>query len=333
MKLLVLSSLISLLILGVSLGRLYEKIASHQDQKKYPPPGKRVDIGGYNLHLHCTGKGSPTVILEYGLGSVSPIWSLVQSEVEKFTQVCTYDRAGYAWSDPSPNSRTSEYMAEELHTLLTKADIKGPYILVGHSLGGLNIRQFASQYPDKVLGLVLVDAVPTNVYSELSPEFEDSMAKTQQMFRILSWISHLGLLRLSIQLLGTRVAPDFVKKLPLEIQPTILANFSSKTFETAIAENQLMQQSAEIVHQTQLPNYLPLVVLSHGLNMFSNLPPVQAEKAGEIWQDLQVEMAQLSTKSALKVAQNSGHNIHTDQPQLVIDSILQIIEQTRPQSN
>ncbi|MGB3402676.1 MAG: alpha/beta hydrolase [Microcoleaceae cyanobacterium] len=328
---LVLGGFVGCLLLGMVLGMGYEAMGSAQDQKRYPPMGKRIDVGGYQLHINVTGKGNgnPTVVMEYGLGGLSPVWSLVESEVAKFTRVCTYDRAGYGWSDSSPNPRTSEYMVEELHTLLTNAGVEGPYILVGHSLGGLNMRQFASQYPEEVLGLVLVDAVPGNVYTQLSPAFEQSMAETQQMFQMLSVVSRLGLLRLSMQLLGTRVAPDFVQQLPPEVQPLILANFSSKTFETAIAENQLMSRSADIVDHSPLPDHLPLVVLSHGVNMFSSLPPAQAEKAGQIWQDLQAQTAQLSTNGSLKIAQKSGHNIHIDQPQLVIDSIRQMVEQVR----
>ncbi len=328
---LILGGLVGSVLLATFVAMGYEAITSTQNLERYPPLGKRIDVGGYQLHINTRGTGSPTVVMEYGLGGLSPIWSLVQSEIAKFTRVCTYDRAGYGWSDPSPHPRTSQYMAQELHTLLTNAGIEGPYILVGHSLGGLNVRQFASQYPENVLGLVLVDGVPANVYTELSPEFEQSMTETQRMFQILSLMSRLGLLRLGIQLLGTRVAPDFVQKLPAEVQPIILANFSSKTFKTAIAENRRMSQSAEAVQQTQLLNHLPLVVLSHGLNMFSSLPPVQAEKAGKIWQNLQRETAQLSTQGTLKIAQNSGHNIHIDQPKLVIDSILQIVEKVRRQ--
>ncbi len=326
---LVLGGFIGCLLLVMVLGMGYEAMGSAQDQKRYPPFGKRIDVGGYQLHLNVRGEGNPTVVMEYGLGGLSPVWSLVESEVAKFTQVCTYDRAGYGWSDSSPYPRTSEYMVKELHILLTNAGVEGPYILVGHSLGGLNMRQFASQYPDKVLGLVLVDAVPANVYTELSPAFEQSMADTQRMFQMLSVISRFGLLRLFIQLLGAQVAPDFVQKLPADVQPLILANFSSKTFETAIAENQLMRQSAEMVHQASLSQHLPLVVLSHGVNMFSNLPLAQAEKAWQIWQELQGETAQLSANSTLKIAQKSGHNIHIDQPQLVIDSISKIIDKAR----
>ena len=313
------------LILGLA-GIVYQAIATAKDLYKYPPPGKLVDVGGYQLHINCIGEGSPTVVMDYGLGGLSLVWSLVQPEVAKFTRVCTYDRAGYAWSASSPKTRTSQQMVKELHTLLNHAQIEGPYVLVGHSLGGLNVRLFASQYPEEVVGMVLVDAVPANVYSRLASEWKNQMAGTQGMFYTLSMISRLGLLRLLVQIRGTEAAPDFVvKKLPSEVQPIMLAKFLPKTFNTAIAENQLMESSAQQVSNQELRKELPLVVLSHGVNMFSELSDEQAERAEQIWQELQAEMATLSSNGTLTIAKKSGHNIHIDQPQLVIDAICQVI--------
>jgi len=220
-------------------------------------------------------------------------------------------------------------MVQELHTLLNHAGIEGPYVLVGHSLGGLNVRLFANQYPEEVVGMVLVDAVPTNVYSRLAPEWKNHMAATQRMFYTLSTISRLGLLRLLVQLRGTEAAPDFVKKLPSEVQQTILAKFLPKTFNTAIAENQLMERSAQQVSKQELLKDLPLVVLSHGVNMFSDLSVEQAERAEQIWQELQAEIANLSSRGTLKIAQQSSHDIHIAQPQLVIDAIRQVIDVVR----
>ena len=105
-------------------------------ETREPPPGKLVDIGGYQLHINCTGKGSPTVILEAGLGGDSRSWHEVQPEIAEFAQVCSYDRAGLGWSDPGPKPRTSQQIVKELHRLLAKADIQSPYVLVGHSFGG-----------------------------------------------------------------------------------------------------------------------------------------------------------------------------------------------------
>ncbi len=316
---------IALFLFLVVIGTVYQAIATARDCSKYPPPGKLIDIGGYKLHLDCQGEGEITVVMDYGLGNLSSLWSLVQSKVAKFTQVCTYDRAGYGWSERSPYPRTSQQLVRELHLLLTKAEIKPPYILVGHSLGGLNMRLFASQYPDEVRAIVLVDAVPANIYSRLNPQFQKYMAKTNQMFFWLSILSRFGLLRLGTQLLGNKVTPDFVRKLPAEVQPIVLAQFCPKTFNTAIAENRLMEASAKQVSQTKLPKDLPLVVLSHGINMFSKLSLLEAEKAESVWQKLQAETADLTSKGTLKQAQTSGHDLHIDAPQLVIDGIRQAI--------
>jgi pimeloyl-ACP methyl ester carboxylesterase len=123
----------------------------------YSPPGKLVDVGGYRLHLNCTGKGGPTVVLIAGGGDFSFDWSLVQPDVSRFTRVCSYDRAGLAWSDPGPIPRTMRQEAYELHLLLKAARIKAPLVLVGHSIGGLIARVYAEQYPNEVAGIVLVD--------------------------------------------------------------------------------------------------------------------------------------------------------------------------------
>ncbi len=139
-------------------GTLYQFISSKIDESSYPPPGKLVDIGGFRLHINCTGEGGPAVILDSGLGGNSLEWSLIQPKLAKFIHVCSYDRAGQGWSDESPLARTSQNIVDELHRLLHKAEVPGPYILVGHSSGGINMRLYASRYPNEVAGVVLVDS-------------------------------------------------------------------------------------------------------------------------------------------------------------------------------
>ena len=117
-----------------------------------------VDVGGYRLHINCTGEGSPTVVIKSGWGDMSASWGWVQPEVAKTTRVCTYDRAGMGWSKSSPQPRTAREYAKELHTLLAKANEPGPYVLVGHSMGGFTVIVYAHDYPAKVPGLVLVDS-------------------------------------------------------------------------------------------------------------------------------------------------------------------------------
>src|SRR5215510_5721332 len=140
-----------IIVVGLSiLGVVYQNLSTQADEEKYPAPGQLIDIGGYRLHLYCMGEstnGSPTVILEQGLGGTSPAWALIQPEVAKQTRVCAYDRAGLGWSDPAPKgtSHDGKQVASELHTLLQRGNISGPYVMVGHSFGGLYTLYFAYQ--------------------------------------------------------------------------------------------------------------------------------------------------------------------------------------------
>ena len=152
-RLLRLLAVFSLVLAGLLLlGLISQAIANAVDAARYPAPGKLVDIGGYQLHINCTGTGSPTVILDAGLGGTSLDWSKVQPAVARFTRVCSYDRAGYGWSQTGPGPRTSQQIVTELHALLAQAKINGPYVLVGHSAGGLNMRLYAYRYPAEVVG-------------------------------------------------------------------------------------------------------------------------------------------------------------------------------------
>ena len=125
-----------------------------------------MNIGGYRLHINCTGTGSPTVILDAGLGGTSLDWSKIQPEVARFTRVCSYDRAGYGWSESGAGPRTSQQIVQELHLLLVHAQVNGPYLLVGHSVGGLNMRLYAYRYPGEVAGMVLLDSTNEHQFAQ-----------------------------------------------------------------------------------------------------------------------------------------------------------------------
>src|SRR5512133_732893 len=147
------------LVLAV-IGVVWESTSEAADARAYPPPGQMVDVGGHRLHIDCTGTGSPTVVIDAGLGDWSATWkSWVQPGVEKTTRVCTYDRAGMGYSEAGPLPRNAAQFAKELHTLLQRASIPGPYVLVGHSMGGLTVRVFAHDYATEVAGVVLIDSM------------------------------------------------------------------------------------------------------------------------------------------------------------------------------
>ena len=145
---------------GAVAGALVQALAARRDAERYPAPGRMVDVGGYRLHLQVMGDGSggPTVVLEAGLDSFSTNWYWVQTALASSMRVVAYDRAGLGWSDDGSTPRDAHHSAADLHTALQRAGIDGPYVLAGHSYGGLVVRAFADQYPDEVVGLVLVDA-------------------------------------------------------------------------------------------------------------------------------------------------------------------------------
>ncbi len=183
--------LAGLLILLLA-GAVYESLAEAAEAKAYPPPGQMVDVGGYSLHLNCTGSGSPTVVIDTGWGDASAGWGWVQPEVAKTTRICTYDRAGMGWSEVSPQPRTAREFAKELHTLLANANEPGPFVLVGHSLGGYTVRVYAHDYPEEVAGLVLVDPQNLSTSGAATPEPAPKPGKTS----LPALIARAGLVRL-----------------------------------------------------------------------------------------------------------------------------------------
>src|SRR6185503_17037421 len=151
-------------------GYIYEPLAEASDAKMYPPPGRLVDVGGYRLHINCTGAGSPTVVIDAGWGDWSTAWGFVQPEVAKTTRVCTYARAGTGWSEAGPLPRDAAQYAKELHTLLQNAGIPGPYVMVGHSLGGLPVRVFVHEYASEIAGVVLIDSMTPQQFTQSPTE-------------------------------------------------------------------------------------------------------------------------------------------------------------------
>jgi hypothetical protein len=134
-------ALIALIVLGV----IYQVIATETDRRAYLPSGQLYTVDGHQMHIVCKGEGSPTVILEAGAGHFSTLWAWVQPAVAQSTRVCAYDRAGYGWSEPGPEPRDAQQIATELHALLDMAEIEPPYVLVGHSLGGIYVRVYNAQ--------------------------------------------------------------------------------------------------------------------------------------------------------------------------------------------
>jgi len=302
------------LLAGTGFG--YQTIASEVDASRYPAPGKLVDVGGYRLHLDCTGvarPGRPTVILEAAWGGTSLDWSKVQPGVAAVTRVCAYDRAGYGWSDTGRKPRTAGQVVTELHTLLTRAGVADPYVLAGHSLGGLLVRLYAYRYPRQVAGLVLVD----------SPHEQGDFQWTwtgSALTTICAALARVGIVRLLVSRVGD------IAHYPPTAQPAVKAHFSQTRFcRTYADEGAALEQSAAQVRAGRHPlGRLPLVVLTRGVD--GKFYQGNAGKpAPSSWLTQQRDLVGLSTNSTQIMATRSGHYILLDQPELVIAAINQVL--------
>jgi len=312
-----------LLVLLSAAGAIYQYAASARDERMFPPPGKLVDVGGYRMHIHCIGEGTPTVVMDAGARGCSVVWSLVQPEVAKFKRACAYDRPGYGWSDPSPGPRSSKVIAEELHALLQNAGIAGPYVLVAHSQGALNMRMYASQYSAEIVGIVLVDPLHPEPGKQ-SAEFKKSVAKFHDRFRSMARVVSLGLPRL----MGW-----CSQEAPREIEPMLRAVQCRKQwYDTIQAEGAFFSESSSQVRATGSLGNMPLVVLSHDPHRgFNPYIPVDA-KAEQVLQERHEDLARLSSRGTRIVAEGSQHYIQFDRPELVVQAIRQVVEASTPNS-
>lgn len=291
-------------------GTIYESIAEAADAKAYPPPGQLVDVGGHRLHLYCTGTGSPTVVIDAGLGDWSTSWSFVQQEVAKTTRVCTYDRAGLGWSESGPLPRDAKQHAKELHALLQNAGVPGPFVMVGHSLGGLDVRIFAHDYSSEVAGVVLVDSMSPSQITQ-SPATESSEPQSQP-FSIQATLARFGVARVVVKLLSgviPTMPPGQEAYYPLYVRP--------QNFQTTDNEYQGVPDSGAQAAAVTTFGDLPLIVLTAGLN----------DNPG--WPEWQSELLQLSSNSQQMIAENSGHTVQLDEPQMAVDAILQMVGASR----
>jgi pimeloyl-ACP methyl ester carboxylesterase len=305
-------SLLALLIGLVLIGASYEAIMAAGDATRYPPAGQLVDVGGYRLHLHCVGQGSPTVIMEAGGGGNVLHWMLVQPAIAQSTRVCAYDRAGMGWSEPGPLPRTPQSIVAELHALLATAGIPGPYILVGHSIGGKYVRLYASQYPQDVAGLVLADGRHEDVDAAMTPAMRADDRSNVQMQQRLYWsLGRLGVMRLMPPSL---VGIDADTRTKLAVMAS-----SPQGLSTQWDEYMVWADADMALHAAAPLGRLPLIVLSSGL---------MAERDQILRAAMRTQVG-LSSNSRLVIATESGHPIQFDQPELVIDAVQQVLKAAR----
>lgn len=275
-------------------GLIYQAVAEANDARSYPPPGELVDVGGYRLHLHCTGAntpGSPTVILDTLAGGSMVNWAWVQPEIAKVTRVCSYDRAGFGWSDSSPNPHNLQRAATDLHTLLTRARVTGPYVLVGHSLGGLIVRQFAAEHPSDVAGVVMLDAAHPDQFMR-HPEYLNEAESMMPLIRLTPSLARLGLMRLYA---SSGDAFDFGDLPPRQRAELTAAWSASKHWDSQLVSLSTIQSFFEEAQGLGNLGDVPLAVIT------------ASENEANGWDALQAELAMLSTNSVHRTVSGATH--------------------------
>jgi len=303
---------------------------AHPSERLPDAPGRLVDIGGQQIHLNCTGNGWPTVVFEAGAGDFSIVWSLVQPGVSAFTRACSYDRAGYAWSDPGKTPRTYDQIALELFTALRRAGEHGPFVLVGQSYGGLLVREYARRYSKEVAGVLLVDAVHEDGRIDMgngTPQRIRDWAKgrARPEPRVVADSTLIGLRR-------SIVSPPIdttALESPLDRLPRLLQDVWRVASEDSVyrlswaAEMDWSPEELQRMHDERLRDRatlgnVPLVVISRAAGPPSD--SLATERAA-----LQRDLVALSHNAKHVVATRAGHNVHLEEPALVINNIRKLV--------
>jgi pimeloyl-ACP methyl ester carboxylesterase len=304
-------TIVGLLALAV-IGAIYQVVATEIDERTYSPPGEMVNVNGHLMHINCVGEGSPTVILEAANLGMSAHWVRVQQQLIKTTRVCAYDRAGMGWSEMGPEPRDARQISSELHALLKGADTEGPYVLVGHSYGGLYARMYAARYPNQVAGVVLVDSSHPEQFTR-SEEGRAMYEQARRMGAFVPWLARLGVIRL------TNFYPAHPDLPPQQRAQIAALNSSTQQMVTTVQEFRATPETNAQVRGTGSPGDLPLAVISAG------------EQSPD-WLKMQDELAALSSNSTHRVVEEATHEsllYDRGDAQVTSAAIEQVVEAAR----
>lgn len=316
-------AVLALPVLGLA-SATYQVAGEARDARHYPPPGQRVNVGGRYLHLWRAGTGAPAVIIVTALGSAGLEWHTVQKELAGDTSVYVYDRAGLGWSDPGPWPRTAERMADELRQLLVAAAVPPPYVLVGHSVGGIIARQFAARHAELFAGMVLVDSSHENQIQRLAPFRDGGGRRTLWRRAARRQLRPLGIVRAATDLgITPQVRRDAERENPPGMADVGLALSRTSRHRRAVVQ-ELTGFASSTADATPPPlGDLPLAVLTAG--------PAGREHWYPTWREMQKELAALSSRSTHLIAEHSGHHIQLDDSAFVVRAVHELVTRVQGQ--
>jgi len=270
----------------------------------FKPLGRLVSVGEHNLHIHCTGKGAPTVLLEAGIGGNHLDWVLVQPIIARRTRVCSYDRAGYGWSERGPKPRLASSISAELYRLLNNAGLEGPFVLVGHSFGGLLSIYFAAKHADHVAGLVLVDSMHPDQYAVFA---EEGIEVANEPSRAVIYAGRDVL---------TYGIPEYYKDIAYKLA------VADKTRSFMFNELRNIEKTMSEVRPVRLRE-LPVRLIVHGRREWDQI--YKDGRMENVWLRLQADLQKNHRGAPLLVATNAGHQIPLDAPDLIAQAVIDIV--------
>jgi pimeloyl-ACP methyl ester carboxylesterase len=312
-------SLVALGSLAIGLSSGVNALLLHRERASMP--GRLVEVNGHRMRMECTGSGSPTLVLDAGLGNDGLIWSAVQPALSQTTQVCSYDRAGMGWSDPVPPPRDADHIAAQLHDLLQAAGVTGPIVLMGHSIAGIYIRDYATHYPEQIKGLIFVDG--STPLQNRDPAFVrefppgPSAAQrflTQSLF-VLGIPRWMGGCRNNFP----QLPPDRARLQSAERCHLIVSSPSGEFAN--------FDRSGEEALHTGPYGDLPILIFTG--DPARALASHQPQPVVDAWDRMQANLKNLSTRSRQIVARNSGHYVQLQRPDLIDREVPLFVQQIR----
>ena len=318
--------LITIILLTLVSGFLYEYTNYKNVKSNYPPDGEMIDVGGRGMHMNIKGikTSLPPVLIETGTGNWSYDWSNIQEELSKHTLVITYDRAGYGWSDPPPSGFNIDMTINDLNNILESSKIDTPVILVGHSVGGIYSRLFADKYPDKVSGMILVDS-RNEFFSEQAKTYNERFFETQDQ-KMNQFLSQIGIVRLFGEIIFPDTMPDY-----LSPKKYVNVHWDKPFFKVLSEEIKQIKVSEKLLEDTQSLSDKPLTIITPtDVELQATELGFSEQEAWNLedkWIESQKKLTDLSTNSEFILVNNSSHSVMYDQPKIIINAILKMAEE------